>query len=63
MLVCDAWFDIWLSSADLPSLLTAIAFAVVAELPMAALAFWLARDAERFVAATSRGGRPAPARE
>ena len=61
MLVCDAWFDIWLSSDDLPSLITAVVFAVVAELPMAGLAFWIARDAERFVAqlegATSRGGR------
>jgi hypothetical protein len=67
MLVCDAWFDIWLSSDDTPSLVTAIVFAAVAELPMAGLAFWIARDAERFVAqlqaATSRGGRPKPGRE
>jgi hypothetical protein len=64
MLVCDAWFDIWLSSDDTKELITAIVFAVVAELPMAALAFWIARDAERFVAqlerATSRVGPTEP---
>lgn len=46
LLVVDAWFDILTSSSHL-ELGIAIAEAVLVELPLAALCFLIARDAER----------------
>ena len=49
LLVTDAWFDIVLEShAD--ELRNAIYLAVLAELPIAALCFWIAYRTERFLA-------------
>jgi hypothetical protein len=51
MLVCDAWFDIVTSQAG-SEMFEAIAEAVVAELPLAALCGFIVYDAETFLAAT-----------
>ena len=53
LLLCDAWFDVLLESRGTEHTL-AIAEALLAELPIAALCFWIARDAERFVAGAMR---------
>ena len=44
-LVCDAWFDL-VTSRPGPERLQSGLLAVLGELPIAALCFWLARDAE-----------------
>ncbi len=70
LLCADAWFDVLLSHGD-RKFWVAVAEAVVAEIPLAAVCFWIAVDAARFWARwqrllptlTSRGGRRAPARE
>jgi hypothetical protein len=49
LLLTDAWFDIVLESHS-DELRVAIFFAVFAELPVAALCFWIAYRAERFIA-------------
>jgi hypothetical protein len=49
MLVTDAWFDVVLESHN-DERQTAIILAVVAELPTAALCFWIAHRTERFLA-------------
>jgi hypothetical protein len=49
LLVTDAWFDILLES-HAGELRNAILLAVVAELPTAAVCFWIAQRTERFVA-------------
>jgi hypothetical protein len=46
LLVADAWFDIVLESRG--ELLWAVLFAVCAELPLAAVCFWIAYRTERF---------------
>lgn len=51
MLVCDAWFDIVTSQAG-SEMFEAIAEAVLAELPLAALCAFIVYDAETFLAAT-----------
>jgi hypothetical protein len=51
MLCCDAWFDIVTSQAGF-NLAEAITEAAVAELPLAALCFFIVYDAERFLAVT-----------
>lgn len=43
LLVCDAWFDV-LTSRGLSDVVQAIVSAVVIELPLAALCFWMARN-------------------
>ena len=49
LLVTDAWFDVVLEShAD--EIRVALLFALVAELPVAALCFWIAYRSERFIA-------------
>ena len=49
LLITDAWFDVVLEShAD--ELKQSIVLAVVAELPTAALCFWIAHRTERFLA-------------
>jgi hypothetical protein len=48
LLVTDAWFDVILESR-VDEQRTAIAFAVLAELPAAAACFWLAYRTERFL--------------
>jgi hypothetical protein len=49
LLVTDAWFDVILSS-DNDELRTALLLAAVAELPSAAVCFWIAYRTERFLA-------------
>jgi hypothetical protein len=49
LLVTDAWFDVVLESHS-DELRIAILFALFAELPVAALCFWIAYRAERFIA-------------
>jgi hypothetical protein len=46
LLICDAWFDV-LTSQPGGELVEAALSAGLAELPLAALCFWLARDSER----------------
>ena len=62
MLLCDAWFDVLLSTGD-EKIWLAIGQAVLSEVPLALLCFWIAWDTARFwrhwERATSRGGRPA----
>ena len=48
LLLCDAWFDV-VTAQPGQELAWAIVSAAVAEVPLAALCFWLARDAQRFV--------------
>lgn len=66
MLLADAWFDITLSSGG-TSRMGAVAEALVSEIPLALLAFWIAADTARFLGQwpglTSRAGRPEPGRE
>ena len=49
LLLADAWFDVVLESRGAETR-TAIVEAVFAELPVAALCFWIAYRAERFLA-------------
>jgi len=51
MLICDAWFDIVTSQTG-TEMWEAIAEAVLAELPLAALCAFIVYDAETFLAAT-----------
>ena len=46
LLVCDAWFDIT-TSRGVAERLQAIALALLVELPLAAVCFWIARNIER----------------
>jgi len=48
LLVCDAWFDI-LTSRGNSDVMQAIVSAVVVELPLAILCFWIARNFNRAV--------------
>jgi hypothetical protein len=48
LLVCDAWFDAVTARPG-----GELVEAALAELPVAALRFWLARDAERALAAAA----------
>jgi hypothetical protein len=48
LLLADAWFDLTLESHT--EFWFAVATAAFAEIPFAALCFWIARDAERFAA-------------
>lgn len=49
LLCTDAWFDITLEWGG-KHLISAIVLAAVAELPLAAICFWVAKDAERALA-------------
>jgi hypothetical protein len=51
-LLCDAWFDL-ITSRPGSELVESSLFAILGELPMAALCFWIARDAERVCAETN----------
>jgi hypothetical protein len=53
LLVVDAWFDVLTSSSG-GELHLAIVLAAGGELPLAAISFWVALDAERFYAAAAR---------
>lgn len=53
MLVCDAWFDTVTAAAG-DEQLAAVLEAVVAELPVAALCFWIVLDTNRFQEAVTR---------
>src|SRR5512135_2385727 len=54
MLVCDAWFDIVTSQGG-SEMWEAVAEAVLAELPLAAVCAFIVYDAESFLAATMGG--------
>jgi hypothetical protein len=56
LLVVDAWFDI-LTSHSGGEREAAVLLAVLGELPLAALAFWIALDGERFYAALGQRRR------
>ena len=66
LLVTDAWFDV-IQSSDRDELRTALFLAFFAELPAAAVCFWIAYRTERFLSLvgrlTSRGDRGEPVRE
>ncbi|MGZ4352566.1 MAG: hypothetical protein ACXVZ4_03380 [Gaiellaceae bacterium] len=47
MLLCDAWFDTLLSTGD-EKFWVAVGQAVVSEVPLAVLCFWIAADTARF---------------
>lgn len=51
LLLCDAWFDSLLESGN--GFWIALVEAAAVELPLAAICFWVARDAERFFARAS----------
>jgi hypothetical protein len=53
MLCCDAWFDVVTSTSGDEQLL-AVLEAVIAELPLAALCFWIVVDTTRFHQAVGR---------
>ena len=53
MLFCDAWFDVVTSTSGDEQLI-AVLEAVVAELPLAALCFWIVLDTTRFHQAVGR---------
>jgi hypothetical protein len=53
LLVCDAWFDL-LTSRPGSELLESSLLAVAGEVPLAALCFWIALDAERVGRQTAR---------
>jgi hypothetical protein len=48
LLVCDAWFDV-VTSRDLGGIVQAVILALLIELPLAALCFWMARNLARAV--------------
>jgi hypothetical protein len=52
-LICDAWFDVT-TAHDRMELVIAVVEAVFAELPLALMCLWIARNIERLLA----GGRP-----
>ena len=53
LLVCDAWFDV-VTAQPGSELAWALAFAFLAELPLAALCFWIALDSNRTLASAAR---------
>lgn len=59
LLIADAWFDVLLSTGD-EKVWIAVAQAVVAEVPLAALCFWIALDVARFLSRWAEVLRVAP---
>ena len=59
LLLADAWFDVLLSGGD-ESIWVAVAQAVFAEVPLAALCFWIALDVSRFLSRWADVLRVAP---
>jgi hypothetical protein len=53
LLLVDAWFDVVTSDAG-RELGVALMLALLCELPLAVLCFWVARDAERFYSTARR---------
>ena len=51
-LICDAWFDLLTASGN--DLRWSLVEAFVAELPLAALCFWIALDSDRALASAAR---------
>lgn len=62
LLVVDAWFDV-LTARSGGELVAATAEAALVELPLAALSFWIVRDAERAIKTLCECLRIRPARE
>jgi hypothetical protein len=58
-LLCDAWFDL-LTSSPGDDLRWSLVEAIVAELPLAALCFWIALDSERALASAARASAAGP---
>jgi hypothetical protein len=48
LLLVDAWFDV-MTSDGMAALVQALLFAFLLELPVAAMAFWIARNVDRVV--------------
>jgi hypothetical protein len=65
LLICDAWFDVVLESRG-TEFRMALLEALLVELPVAAICFWIARDADRFarqaIGLTSRDDPTEPGR-
>jgi hypothetical protein len=53
LLLVDAWFDV-LTSGTGAELALALGAALLVEIPLALLSFWIARDSERFLARLQR---------
>ena len=60
-LLCDAWFDLVTASPG-DDLRWSLGEALAAELPLAALCFWIALDASRALASAARPTRGKPSR-
>lgn len=58
-LLCDAWFDLVTASPG-RDVQWALLFAVFAELPLAALCFWIAVDSDRALASAARASEAVP---
>jgi hypothetical protein len=58
-LLCDAWFDL-ITSQPGDDLRWSLVRALAAELPLAALCFWIALDSSRAVASAARASAAAP---
>jgi len=58
-LLCDAWFDL-ITSGPGDDLRWSLARALLAELPLAALCFWIALDSNRTLASAARASAAGP---
>ena len=58
-LLCDAWFDLVTASPG-RDVQWALLFAVFAEVPLAALCFWIAVDSDRALASAARASEAVP---
>lgn len=58
-LVCDAWFDL-LTASPGADLRWSLVEAILAELPLAALCFWIALDSDRALASAARASAAGP---
>jgi hypothetical protein len=58
-LLCDAWFDLLTASAG-DELRWSLIEALLAELPLAALCFWIAVDSDRALASAARASAAGP---
>jgi hypothetical protein len=58
-LMCDAWFDLLTASAG-SELRWSLVEALLAELPLAALCFWIAVDSDRALATAARASGAGP---
>jgi hypothetical protein len=59
VLICDAWFDL-LTAKPGDELRWSLVEALLAELPLAALCFWIAVDSDRALASAARASAAGP---